>query len=416
MAHRSGIVEYVSRRRGYARGIASVASVLILGSATGPSGKSFLTDPATAAALPAAQGALPKPPANGEMGFVLTSFSPAVHQGKEDCPEGLAGTVKDNYLLTLPASERSRLLLPASEVELTTRWKAYVRGPGNTNICTNVELFDRPIQKTVQGKISYGMNLDGDTGDGGKVAGDCAHENFTSPDGEAGIDNQLYRAQGCTAFYRGIDGTSGDLLKQADAKLANGELTLVLLLRGVDSLVKDDDVEVIFASTSDRPILDSNQKIVEGASFNVSKNPRWRNILHGRIENGVLRTQSADITLNKAAGFGGIRGQKLEWDFRAGRFQIAFQPDGTIKGLFGGYEPIMNVLTSERTGGIGIATVANVDCAGMYAALKKYADGLRDPKTGQCTAVSMAHNVTGVPAYVFDRPQAVALGKSDMLK
>ena len=48
-------------------------------------------------------------PANGELGFILTDFAPAIYQGKDDCPQGLAGSVRENFLQTLAAPERERL-------------------------------------------------------------------------------------------------------------------------------------------------------------------------------------------------------------------------------------------------------------------------------------------------------------------
>ncbi|GAA0310525.1 hypothetical protein GCM10009087_20700 [Sphingomonas oligophenolica] len=352
--------------------------------------------------------ALPAPPANGEMGYVLTAFAPAIYQGKDDCPDGLANTVQENYLQSLPALERARLLLKPNEPELTRRWKAYAVGPDNTNVCANPELFDHPMLKTIQGKVAPGLDLDGKANGAG--AGGCSHDNFVSPAGERGIDNQAYRALGCSRSYRGVDGSAGDVVRGYNNFLATGEHSMVLLLRGVDSLVNDDDVEIVFATTGDRPILDSQRNFITGASYSVSDNPRWRNVLHGRIVNGVLTTDPHDVHLTRKVGHGGIRGENLEWQFRQGRFRLAFQPDGSVKGLFGGYQPVRNVIEMTTLGGIGAATVAGIDCSAELKTLEKMADGMRDPKTGQCTAISAALDVSAVPAFVTDRPATTMAG------
>ncbi len=348
----------------------------------------------------------PSPP-KGEMGFVLTAFAPAVYQGKDDCPDGLAGTVKENYLASLPAPERERLLLKANEPELTQRWKASVTGPNNTNMCSNPELFDRPIQKTIQGKVAPGLDLDASGADA------CPHETFTSPEGLTGVDNQAYRAMGCTRNYRGVDGTAGDAVRGFNALLATGEHSVILLLRGVDSTTNDDDVEVILGSTDDRPILDSQRHFITGASFTFSdRNPAWRNVLHGRIVDGVLTTTPADIRLKRPWGQGGVRGAQSEWDLKRARLQLRFQPDGSVKGLLGAYQTPRNLMLSTILGGLGAAETAGIDCAEQYATLTKLADGLRDPKTGQCTALSLALDVAAVPAFVIDHAPStvVALG------
>ena len=57
----------------------------------------------------------------------------------------------------------------------------------------------------------------------------------------------------------------------------------MLLLRGVDSPVDDDNVEVIYGNTPDRPVVDSAGKFIWNASFTISdKAPRERNVLRGK--------------------------------------------------------------------------------------------------------------------------------------
>ena len=378
-------------RQGQASGFVLLAAALLAGMAAAP-----VAPPSP----PAAQ--LPPPPANGEMGFVLNRFAPAIYEGKDDCPEGLANTVRENYLQYLPAAERTRIQLPENAKELATKWKQYALGPNNTNICANVEQFNRPPQKMFQGKIAYGLDLDGDAGKASAVGATCSHEDFVSPDGAPGVDNQAYRALGCSRNYRGVDGMAGDIVRGFNNNLATGEHSMVLLLSGVKSLVKDDHVDIVFATTGDRPILDSQRNFIANASYAVSDNARWRNVMHGQIENGVLTTDPTDVHLTRREGYGGLRGARQEWDLRSARFQLTFQPDGSIKGLLGAYQPVRNVIEMTLVGGIGAATVAGIDCAAEYAALKKAADGFRDPTTGQCTADSVAMDVSAVPAFVND--------------
>jgi hypothetical protein len=56
-------------------------------------------------------------------------------------------------------------------------------------------------------------------------------------------------------------------------------------------------------------------------------------------------------------------------------------------------------------GGVGSALVAGIDCAGELATLKHFADGLRNPETGQCEGVSSAQLIKAVPAFVNDVPK-----------
>src|SRR5579862_2247701 len=100
---------------------------------------SFVVMTATAAGAPAADSPTvaappaspqwPAPPANGEMGFVISTFGVAVYPGKDACPNGLSPMVRDNFLTTVSAEERERLQKPENEPELTQRWKAYGFSP-----------------------------------------------------------------------------------------------------------------------------------------------------------------------------------------------------------------------------------------------------------------------------------------------
>lgn len=350
---------------------------------------------------------LPPVPSDGTMGFVVKHFVPAVIQEAEACPEGLALKVRDEYLRTLPDAERARLLDKANEKELDQRWRASVYGPGATNLCSQPDMFDRPLMRTVQSKRAIGLDLDGNA-TGAATAETCEHQTFTSPRGQAGIDNQAYRVLGCTREWRGVDGKAGDIVRGMNQFLASGEWTQVILLKGVDSLVEDDAVEVIYANTPDRPTLNSKGEFLSGVSFTVSdKPPRHRNVLRGRIRNGVLTTEPADIKLTQTWGQGGardIRGNRTIWDLRRSQLRLTIRADGSLGGVVGGYQPVWDLIQSPSIGGAGAALDAGIDCASELKTLKAMADGIKDPKTGKCTGVSSAIELEAVPAFVTDVP------------
>ena len=351
--------------------------------------------------------ALPAPPADGVMGFVVTSLVPPVLQEKGACPMGTVLKVRDQYLQTLPAEERARLSLKENEPELVTKWQASVFGPNSTNICSQPDMFSRPEMRTVQSKYAQGLALDG--GDPGQS---CAQPQFTSPGGEGGIDNQEYRVMGCTLEWRGTDGLRGDVAVGMQQFIVSGEWTQVLLLKGVNSLQNDPDVTIIYANTPDRPASDSQGNLLRGASFTIStKPPRERNVLHGRIVNGVLTSDPQDIKLAQTWGQGGardIRGNRTKIDYRRARLRLTFQPDGSLRGMMGGYKPVFDVVQSPGIGGVGSALVAGIDCAQYLQTLRKYADGIKDPKTGKCNGISAALQMTAIPAFVNDIPAGPA--------
>jgi hypothetical protein len=380
---------------------AVLAGLLAIGPMTG--GPQPLASPAEGEATAAT---LPNPPANGEVGFVVSYFNHPVIQGADACPQGTSPKLREAYLLKQSPEERARLSLKENATELDRRWQAEVFGPGNTNICSQPDMFgDRPLMRTVQSKYAWGLDLDGE---GKDRAESCEHEAFQTPTGETGIDNQEYRAMGCMLEWRGVDGVAGDQEIGMKQFHASGEWTQVILLRGVDSLVNDNTVEVIYANTPDRPVLDSTGKFLPGSSFTVSdKPPRNRNVLKGKIANGVLTTAPQTIVLTQTWGQGGardIRGNRTKFDFRSARLRLEFQSDGSVTGMLGGYRPIFDVIQSPALGGVGSALVAGIDCASNLRTLQHMADGIRDPRTGKCSGVSSAIRIRAVPAFVNDLP------------
>jgi len=381
-------------------------AVLAIGAAPG---ESDLVSRARAQSQPAPQ--LPAPPASGVMGFVVWHFVPSVLQGKDACPEGPALKNREIFLGSLPPQEAERIAKPENQKEFGARWSASMVKANGTNICTHFDQFpERPIQRTVQSKLALGLDLDGDTGNGSNNPAGCAHENFVTPDGMQGIDNQSYRAMGCNLEWRGVDGVSGDMVAGFEGFIASGEWAQVLLLRGVDSLVNDNDVEVIYGNTPDRPVVDSARKYVWNASYTISTvAPRERNVLRGKILNGVLTTEPTLIKVTQTWGQGGgrdLRGIRSRWTMNRGRLRLVFQPDGTLKGVVAGYQPLNEFVDSASMGGMGSAMVAGIDCAGQFNTLRKLADGDRDPKTGQCTTISSSVTLQAVPAFVNDVPKA----------
>ena len=379
---------------------AGLASSAVMVLALGIAQDAGAPSPATAAAP-----ARPAPPANGELGFVIVKFQLPVFNNdlKIDCPDGMIGVLKDQYLRTLPAAEAARLQESKNLPELDAKWKAYGQGPNGANLCGHInEFLDRPPTPQMKGPIAWGLDLDGDVDGRGTDDYTCKHEQFTTPTGEKGIDFQRWRVFGCNDQTRGVDNKEGEKFgKGTTPNHMTGEYTQVLLLRGVDSLVNDPDVSIVYANTDDRPVADPEGKPIYHASFSVSKAPRkatYRNELKGRVVNGVLTTTPKRFVL-----YGGVQaGMYTTFDLDRGRLQLKFQPDGSIKGLIGGYAPLLNDLIIPRAGSNGTVVVAGIDCAGQYASTRMMADGDKDPKTGKCRKISYAYEMIAVPAFVND--------------
>ncbi|MCB2106061.1 MAG: hypothetical protein KDE14_00115 [Rhodobacteraceae bacterium] len=356
------------------------------------------------------------------LGFLVTQFAVAIHYGDfdSDCPDGLTPTTDEAYLLTQSPAERARLLLPENAREFEQKWKTdFTTGPNGEDICRNPRSFlddpRHPLHKLVQSKVSYGMNLDGDS-TGEASAFTCKHENFTGVNGEDGVDNQMYRIMGCAKSWRG-DGPKfgGSMAVKYNSYMKDGLHNFLIELKGVNDRRNDPDVEVGIYSTENNQMLSASGDHIPNQSFTVTKNPRWHNIVHGAIVDGVLTTDMLEeLNLDWFSALNGPFGAANEYAFRRARLRVELLADGTLKGILGGYLPIETTSAQARNGGKGVATNGNRDCASEYKSMAVYADGYPDPVTGQCTHISMANDVVAIPAFVIhgdDEPTKTASAK-----
>ena len=340
-------------------------------------------------------------------GFLITGSANAFHYGamEVDCPLGFESSVEELWLATLAPVERERLQRPENAEEYARSWKNdFITGPGGENVCNNPKSFltdpRHPAYRGVQSTVAYGLNLDGTT-DGRATPNSCEHPKFEGLNGEPAVDNQLYRALGCVRVYDGdIRARGGDPPAERRTRRA---LDLYLIeLRGLDDVRNDDDVEVGIYSTADLSQRSPDGTELPHQSFRVTPNPRWRTQTKGRIVDGVLTTDVIEVLyLSWQIPTTGAFGQASEHEFHDVRFWVSLQPDGTMTGIMGAYRPIENITTEGRCCK-SMASVANHDCASEHKTFVAMADGHPDPENGgQCTMLSAAQRVEGIPAFVI---------------
>ena len=334
------------------------------------------------------------------LGFLIVDSRLAMHYGpfEADCPAGFDPTVEENFLATLGPDERERILRPENAEEYANAWKGeFINGPGGENVCQNPKAFlddlRHPPHRGIQSTVAYGLNLDG-TPDGRATPLTCEHPKFEGLSGEPAVDNQLYRAVGCYKSRRGT----------GESEQQGAELDPFLLeLRGVDDLENDARVEVgIYSLEADDLVLQSpGGAPLPHQSFRVTSNPEWRNETTGRIVNGELQVDDLDrLYLRYRLSTWGAFGEVYSHEFRRVRFKLKLEEDGSVSGLLGGYRPLWNISTIAYCCR-ATASTANMDCASEYKTFVSMADGDPDPETGQCTTISAAHRIGGVPAFVI---------------
>lgn len=334
------------------------------------------------------------------LGFLIVDSRLAMHYGpfEKDCPAGFEPTVEENFLATLSPDEHERILRPENAEEYANAWKGeFINGPGGENVCQNPKAFlddpRHPPHRGIQSSVAYGLNLDG-TPDGRATPLTCEHPKFDGLNGDAAVDNQLYRAVGCYKSRRGT----------GESEQQGAELDPFLLeLRGVDDPKNDRQVEVGIYSLEARDlVLQSPGGVpLPQQSFRVTSNTKWRTETTGRIVNGELQVDNLDrLYLRFRMSTWGAFGEAYSHEFRRVRLKLKLEEDGGVSGLLGGYRPLWNISTIAYCCR-ATASTANMDCASEYKAFALMADGDPDPETGQCTTISAAHRIGGVPAFVI---------------
>ena len=345
-------------------------------------------------------------------GFVVTYFQTAHSFGlakqDEECPEGFTPGLPEVLIASLPPGRLKDHLVKSQPDRIS--WAIRSADPRS---CLDPTDFQAPPAKEVQSKVAYGINLDGvTTEDDPGTQASCAHRKFRAPTGEL-VDNQFYRAFGCFHAFNGNVAYSGNLIEdQHHAARKDGEMTILIEVTGVTDDRNSPNVEVGFYSSPDATPYDGKGKPMQRASLSVTGDARYRATAHGRIVDGVLTTDPADVRFyfNSVAP----HNDSEEYFIRAARLRLEMKPDGTAKGTMAGYWDVQkayNTLFGHSFPRDLLAAGAfGYTCPSAYAALHKYADGVKDPKTGECTGISTVYDVEATQAFVIHpKAQTAAL-------
>ncbi|MFO1246757.1 MAG: hypothetical protein U1E93_00715 [Alphaproteobacteria bacterium] len=294
-----------------------------------------------------------------------------------------------DYIIAPPGIEKARL---PTYVRFYVWGRAVSYRGWRKGIETYVNPFaaEDPGQPQVVSRIADGFDLDGNRNTGG----------FTSPQGARGIDNALYRAWGCDAPFR--NPASGTLDLRENTQMQEGLYTVVIRMSGNQDPLNDSDATVEIGYSPDKIVRDARANVAPDYSYRIVKSEQYTK-LKANIRNGVVETEQVDRLHVPRIGW--FPDQMGDADFHRGRLSITIDADGrAASGFVGGYRNWLDLLaenTFAQTGAEqGIRD--HEDAVGLYYALKRNADGMRDLKTGRYTGISMAYRIKAVPAHVVD--------------
>ncbi len=321
----------------------------------------------------------------GAIGYALTTLHWATYQtpGAKECPNGFNDGPREQFKVLFPEDKRKYTLMETQIARESEGWHPQLDGDHGFP-------FYEPQTKT-----GLGMNLDGKVGP----------NDFTTPDGVPGVDNQLYRALGCIRSYR--DGqTANDFFDNQEIQKTSYNRSM-FEITGVDSLANDDSVEVTWYRGLDQLMTDATgENVVPGGSQRIDARfgKRFIQRMHGKIVDGVLITEPADITFPWATF--GLPADEL---IRGMRLNLKLTPTGAL-GLMAGYADIdMWYNQTMRSESTHHQSYGALSPPSLYKAFRRLADGYPDPKTGHNTAISSALRAGFTQVYVLHPEQSVAL-------
>ena len=321
-------------------------------------------------------------------GYVISMVHTATWANTDTCPQGDNGGLTDlktRRLMGRGFSEaEARAILASGGVDgdgnrvpinELPRLDGQEVNPGNVPV-----LAADPQIRTAQGRFAFGFNLNG------RVEPD-SFENPAS--GERGVDNQMWRALGCFEVYqvrRPVRPYNEDIAWDTalDAMPA-----WLMSVSGPD-LDRDGEVTVTFDRGLNVAMRDARGGVLSGATYVVDPDPRSHSVFAGRIEDGALTIEPGDFSIQGESQFYAIL------RFTGTRLRLEMADDGSASGIIGGYQPWRDYFHYLAIRG---EENAQVDLPGVYYAMKRLADGVPDPETGENTEISAAYFLEAVPAF-----------------
>ena len=318
------------------------------------------------------------------IGYVLTHRKWAVYTtpgAKQECPHGVNEGEREQFKRLYPEDGTQRTVL-----DTQLKWEGDTWHPS---------LGPEPYPfYTVEGTTGTGLNLDGKVGP----------NDFTSPDGEKGIDNQLYRAIGCLAGYNNAQPYMSFYEENAMRRYAFNRL--LIEITDLDDMVNDDDVTVTTYRGLDSLAGDATgDSYLPGSTQRVDM--RWgKEFIHtfkGRIKNGVLETAPGDFSVAESIAFDSTGTYKM----KDARFRLSLTPD-KAQGFIGGYSEVWAWYLQLNNGwATHHQNYGQVSSPSLWRALNRLADGHPD-KDGHNTTISSAIDVKFAQVYIVHPDKQVA--------
>jgi hypothetical protein len=356
---------------------------------------------------------------DGQAGFVVTDIRYALGDDAEKtgaCPRGMSLNVAEIYAQTPDGKRHKGESDDAYGKRVEAGGRAISAASNGQNVCANPEAAaPEPYYRSLEAAdvVADGIDLDGVDSSAGQpdAGGMCPHQDFVGRDGRRGIDNQFFRVVGCNRSFQSTGQSNGFAVG-----MLTGSWGVLITLEGVEDARNDDSVEVGIMSNADPIQLSPTREPLAYATYAMHQDSRYRTRMHGRIKDGVLTTDPADLRFYTEVN--SLFNDRL---LKRARLQVTLSETGIIEGYLAGYAPVesaydmqfgfRNAKNAAGEPGAemlrlhtanGAARVLGYTCQGAYQSLEQHADADPDPQTGACTSISMQYRIKAIPAFVVD--------------
>jgi hypothetical protein len=347
---------------------------------------------------------LPSGPSQGRAKtFALTWFAAAVDSHAAQCPKMNAKPAESDYFALLPTSRAADLRAQFAGQGVPPAYMQY-RGPDEMHVGLMPGIVPDPGHLAPVTEVAPGFDLDGHDGTSPAPANVRPHKNFVSPEGQRGIDNQLMTVEGCVEGFR----RKGFLPMIFNESRAKGRPTALVEISGIDDERNDDEVAITFFYSTDVLKQSPDKVVLADYTFRVTDNPEFAQDFvrfRGKIRDGVVTTDVGE-KLHVHEMFG------IETTFFQPRLRFEMRPDGTIKGHIGGYLDWRQRLVWQIYRSSDYENTIGFKIPGIYNAMKRAADGLPDPVTGEFHGISAAFEIEGVSAFIPPAQRNVLLAQA----
>lgn len=344
----------------------------------------------------------PIDPARSKAGirdYLITWIGLATDSREDQCPKMNVKPGEDEFFKFKTAEEIAAVRARNGEKGVTAgSVDSENRGPHGLTAVGLPGIVPDPVLIAPVSDVADGIDLDGNDGSASPPSGIRAHRNFTAPDGRTGIDNQMYNVMGCVPGFRGKKGYRN---QTSNARRADGNFTTIVEVSGIDDSQNDPSVEVAMLYSMDKPIRDNSGKtFIANYTFRPSADPQftlYNRRVSGRIVDGVIETDKiAHLPVNL--------GQDPLLELQGARMRFVPQPDGSVKGLIAGYED-WKKLAMNRASGYSEG-LFGYSMPGLWYALRRNADGMFNPLSGEFEGISTVYEIDTVPAFMTPAPPA----------